>query len=153
MMKEILNRKAGSRTRMLATALLASTLLAGGGFAWSEAGAATEAAPPLGLAPVVNQAGFADLVAKVRPAVVNIATTEAAQQATEQEAPDPQQQPSFPPNSPFGQMFRHFFDQQGSQSAGPHARPGLGLHRRSGRLHRDQQPRRRRRAQDQRDAG
>ena len=90
MMKEILNRKAGSRTRMLATALLASTLLAGGGFAWSEAGAATEAAPPLGLAPVVNQAGFADLVAKVRPAVVNIATTEAASRRRSR-APNPQQ--------------------------------------------------------------
>ena len=78
------------RKGLFAAALLATTVIAGGGFAWAEAGstdaATTPATPgatapataPLGLAPVVNQAGFADLAAKVAPAVVNIATTEGA---------------------------------------------------------------------------
>jgi hypothetical protein len=60
----------------LIASLLASTILACGGAAW---GAIDAASPPLSLPPVVNQAGFADLVAKVKPAIVNIAITEQGQ--------------------------------------------------------------------------
>jgi serine protease Do len=134
-MTEVDSRKAHGRARILVGALLATTILAGGGLAWSAASATEAASTPLGLAPVVNQAGFADLVAKVRPAVVNIATTEDAQQAMDQEIPDLQQEmpnlqqqmPSFPPGSPFGRMFRHFFDQQGRQSLAPAHALGSGF--------------------------
>jgi serine protease Do len=119
--------KGRRRARMVVGALMAGTILAGGGFAWSEAGA-TEAAQPLGLAPVVNQAGFADLVAKVRPAVVNIAATEEAQQTTARQMPNLQQQmPSFPQGSPFGQMFRRFFNGQGQMQSMPAHALGSGF--------------------------
>ena len=97
-----------------AAALLAGTMLAGGGFAWSHhASAATESQQATGQAPIAapavgNLPSFAPLVNKVKAAVVNI-STEAV------EKPDPNQQqamPDFPPDSPFGQMFRHYFDQQ-----------------------------------------
>jgi len=110
---------------LIVGALLAGTILAGGGFAWSQAGAADTANPPLALAPVANQAGFADLVAKVKPAVVNISTTEAPEKATGQESP--QEMPSFPPNSPMGQMFRHFFDRQEPQGMTPTHALGSGF--------------------------
>jgi len=97
-------------------ALLASTILAAGGFGWSAVGAATQPpTQPLSLPPVVNQTGFADLAAKVKPAVVNIATTQRPQRA---EVP---QMPDFGPNSPFGEMFRHYFDQQRRGGAPTHA--------------------------------
>jgi serine protease Do len=116
---------------MFAAALLATTMLAGGGFAWAESGndaAQTPATAPVGLAPVVNQAGFADLAAKVGPAVVNIATTEGVNQAAEQGMPDFHgQMPNFPPNSPMGQMFRHFFDGQGQMQSTPAHALGSGF--------------------------
>ena len=128
------------RKGLFAAALLATTVIAGGGFAWAEAGgtdaATTPATPgatapataPLGLAPVVNQAGFADLAAKVAPAVVNIATTEGADQASEQGLPNFQgQMPNFPPGSQFGEMFRHFFNGQGQMHSGPAHALGSGF--------------------------
>ena len=121
------DRNGQARTRLLVGALLSATILAGGGLAWSDAGAAENTAP-LALAPVVNQAGFADLAAKVKPAVVNISTTQEAQQAADQETPNLQQQmPSFPQGSPFGDMFRHHFDQQGQSETGPSHALGSGF--------------------------
>ena len=99
----------GGRKGMFAAGLLATTILAGGGFARAEAGATGAATAPLGLAPVVNQTGFGDLAAKVGPAVVNIATTGDIEQAANEQGPGGRQQmPNFPPGSPFGEMFRHF---------------------------------------------
>jgi serine protease Do len=113
-MMNIGSRNGRGRKGMFAAALLATTVLAGGGFALAETGTNGAAPAPLGLAPVVNQTGFADLAAKVRPAVVNIATTEDGGQASEQGMQGFQgQMPNFPPNSPMGQMFRHFFNGQG----------------------------------------
>jgi len=87
--------------------LLASTMLAGG-LAWSAADAATTpAAAPLSLPAVENQAGFAELAAKVKPAVVNIATTERSQVQSLQQIPE------LPQDSPLSQMFRQFFGQNG----------------------------------------
>jgi serine protease Do len=98
---------AGARRGMLAAALLAGTILAGGGIAWSQAGvAAPEATAPLGLAPVANQAGFAPLVAKVKAAVVNIATDSASKASAEQ------QMPQLPEGTPWGDMLRRFHNQQ-----------------------------------------
>ena len=94
----------GWRRPGFAAALLAATILAGGGVAWS-AGDAT--APPLSLPPVVNQAGFADLVAKVKPAIVNIAVVEKGQEIN-----DHQLQSLLPPGTPFSDMLRNFLQQQ-----------------------------------------
>jgi serine protease Do len=113
------DRKRRLRERMLVGGLLATTILIGGAFGWPAANATDAATAPLGLAPVVNQAGFADLAAKVKPAVVNISITGGAEQATEQETPNLQQQmPSFPQGSPFGDMFRHNFNGQGQREMG-----------------------------------
>src|SRR5271163_806037 len=108
-MTNVTGRLGRGRKHMFAAALLATTVIAGGGLAWAEAGTSGASTGPLGLAPVVNQAGFADLAAKVRPAVVNISTTEGVDQAADQGQPDSRQRmPEFPPGSPFGEMFRHF---------------------------------------------
>jgi serine protease Do len=122
------------RKRMFAAALLASTMLAGGGLAWAETDSGSAPAPsspataPLGLAPVVNQAGFADLAAKVGPAVVNIATTEGGAQMSSDEGPTLQgQMPNVPPNSPLGQMFRHFMEGQGQTRMQPAHALGSGF--------------------------
>jgi serine protease Do len=69
--------------------LLTGTIL--GGFAQAETNSG-----PLQLPPVVNQAGFSELVSKVRPAVVNIATTEAPRQARGEAMPE------------LPDLFRHF---------------------------------------------
>ena len=74
--------------------------------------------PPAVAAPAVTQvqdapASFADLAAKVTPAVVNISTTQEAK--AERGAPN---MPNFPPGSPFEEFFRQFQDQFG-QGQGP----------------------------------
>jgi serine protease Do len=107
---------------MFAAALLATTVLAGGGLAWSEAGAADTDTGPLGLAPVVNQAGFGDLAAKVKPAVVNIATTESVDQSSLQG-----RMPNFPPGSPFGEMLRRFGRGEGQEQMAPAHALGSGF--------------------------
>jgi serine protease Do len=52
---------------------------------------------------------FAPLVSRVKPAVVNIATTQLQTGANENETPD---MPMFPPGSPFGEMFRNMRPQR-----------------------------------------
>jgi serine protease Do len=116
-------RPGRGRTLALTAVLLAGTALAGG-WAWTRpAGAAEPEAPApatasLHLPPVANPAGFAPLVKTVRPAVVNIATTETVHKTEMQGMPD------FPPGSPFGDMFRQFFNQQ---SARPEHALGSGF--------------------------
>jgi serine protease Do len=120
-MMNVRDRTVRKRKGIFAAALLAGTMFAGGGYAWAEAGASA----PLGLAPVVNQAGFADLAAKVGPAVVNIATTEGADNTS---GPEWQgQMPQFPPGSPFNQMFRHFFEGQNQMHMAPAHALGSGF--------------------------
>jgi serine protease Do len=97
----------------LVAALLATTMFGGGavvGHAWS---ATNPAAPPITVQPAVQQAGFAELVKKVTPAVVKISTTEVAQEAAAQDMPRGME--GLPPE------FRHFFEQA----------PGFG-HQRGG---------------------
>jgi S1-C subfamily serine protease len=92
-MTSLLTRR--PRSYALAAALLGGTILCGGG-ASADSG-------PLSLPPVVNQAGFSDLVTKVKPAVVNIATTEISRQTNGEALPDfPQDSPiaGRPPNMP-----------------------------------------------------
>jgi serine protease Do len=102
---------------MASAALLAGTILGGGAVALS-AGAETTPTPAAQAAPsTMVQAGFADLVAKVKPAVVNIATS---QQSSEADAP---QRPSIP-GLPFGPEGNPF-DQQ--QNARPKQALGSGF--------------------------
>ncbi len=110
------------RRKTLIAGLLATTVLAGGlGVrAWSA-----ESTAPITSAPVAPNAfsdqGFAPLVDTVRPAVVNIATTEKPEKAQMPQMPD------FPPDSPMGQMFRHFFEQQQQSENAPRHALGSGF--------------------------
>src|SRR3546814_14896234 len=86
----------------------ATTGLAGvGGVQAAGAIAANDSNPPVTVPPMAQRAGFADLVARVKPAVVNIATTEKVDDKSGQ-----QQMPNFPPGSPFEEFFRQFMEQQ-----------------------------------------
>ena len=95
------------RMRMLAAALLVTTIL-GGGVAWSQATVVPPvAAPTTQAAPYgIQQLGFADLVDKVKPAVVNISTTEKAR-------PDARSMPNMPPQ--MEEMFRRFGGRQNEE--------------------------------------
>ncbi len=78
------------------------------------------AAPPA-VAQTVPVEGFADLVERVGPAVVNISTTR--EQSAPQEVPLPQ----FPPGSPFEEFFRDFFERdQPQQPQRPRRGASLG---------------------------
>ena len=92
--------------------LLGATALTGAA-AWQTADAQLASAPIA--APAVPQAalpGFADLAARVGPAVVTV-TTKAAREVAET---------SFPPGSPQERLSRRF----GGEQAGPRAARGLG---------------------------
>ena len=82
--------------RRLLIAALAVVLLAG---SWPVQ---AQQAPPL--------QGFADLVERVGPAVVNIATSKSGGGQGQ-----PMPMPQFPPGSPFDEMFRDFFNRQQQQ--------------------------------------
>jgi serine protease Do len=102
-----------------AAVLLAGSTLGGLAF-WSGPGAHAEAqplSPPAVTIPGAPQ-GFADLVARVRPAVVTVATTERAA-ATEAASP-------FAPGSEQDRMLRRFFGEGGAQPQQPRAAQGLG---------------------------
>ena len=58
------------------------------GLSWPTSDTAAGTTAPLSLPPVTNPAGFADLVAKVKPAIVNIAATEKFGQSGDQAGPD-----------------------------------------------------------------
>jgi serine protease Do len=117
-MNQVTEGKKRRVPRTLVAALLVTTALAGGGFTAGILSAnAAEPAAPIAVTPATNQPGFGDLVAKVKSAVVNIATTEKVQQI------DPRQMPDFnvPPGSPFGELFRNF-----RQNQKPEAQHALG---------------------------
>jgi len=113
----------GQRKAAFAAALLAGTVLAGGGLAWSNGGSATAA--PMPVAPVFNQTGFAPLVKQVKAAVVNIATTGVAEDSDAEQMQG--QAPDSEDESPFGDMLRQF-GQRGheGQSAPKHAEHAMG---------------------------
>ncbi|HEX3881424.1 MAG TPA: DegQ family serine endoprotease [Stellaceae bacterium] len=82
---------------------------------------------PTGVAPAYARPapdGFADLAAKLLPAVVNISTTQTAKAdsgtGTGSEHARPEL-PQFPPGSPFEEFFKNFFDHQGQQQGKPQA--------------------------------
>jgi serine protease Do len=118
MMTDTNRPKSPRRARIALASLLATTMLAGGGLFASRAWSANDnaaAAPAPVTAPLVNQAGFADLAAKVKSAVVNIATTEQIERTSAQEVP------GLPPGSPLAELFgRH------SATPGGESRHALG---------------------------
>jgi serine protease Do len=71
--------------------------------------------------------GFADLAARLLPAVVNISTTQTIKPdktAKNQPTPSPHAEPESPPsdeNSPFEDFFKDFFDKQGKTPMPRHA--------------------------------
>ncbi|MEO1090822.1 MAG: DegQ family serine endoprotease [Pseudomonadota bacterium] len=75
------------------------------------------AAPPPVAAQTIPAEGFADLVERVAPAVVNISTTRRVDGVEGPQFPVPQ----FPPGSPFEDFFRDFFGQ--NPDGGPSDRP------------------------------
>jgi len=110
-----LNISHSGRPNVLVAALLGGTLLAGGvGVGLGIAQATNNTPPPLSLPHTGKQSGFADLVATVKPAVVNISTTENVK---------PQQGLPFDQNGPMGEMLRQFFGQHSQQLFQQQARP------------------------------
>ncbi|MGH6988533.1 MAG: Do family serine endopeptidase [Stellaceae bacterium] len=112
-MTRFFNRLGHKRKTAFAAALLASTVLASGGLAWSQTDTPhttpsreATAPKPLSAKRVYNQAGFAPLVKQVKAAVVNISTTDFVSNSSSESMPN------LPQNSPFGDMFRHFFEHQ-----------------------------------------
>ena len=99
-------RPFGTAARMMGGALL--TLLIAVPLVGSSALAQTQP-PPLSGAPAAPS-GFGDLVSRVSPAVVNVATKRAA--AGRAEA---MPMPQVPPGSPFEEFFREFFDRDREQ--------------------------------------
>lgn len=108
------------RRTAFAAVLLAGTAIGGFGASWlrpafAEAPAAPPAAGAITPPRTTAMPGFADLVARVRPAVVTITTTEAARAAADGASP-------FAPGSEQDRMFRRFFgDSQSAPAAPAHA--------------------------------
>jgi serine protease Do len=111
------------KVSVVASALLLGTAVGAGGVAWAVSARPTllsgAASAPLGLPPVVNQAGFSTLVQRVKPAVVQITTSgsrlggKAEQDRGQQDQPEAQNLPQ----GPFGDMLRQYFGQQGNQNS------------------------------------
>jgi len=81
---------------MLSAALLATTVLGGGGVLLSSAMADSTTPPALSAPSTMNQAGFGDLVVKVKPAVVNIASDGKKLGGSEQDQQPQQGMPQIP---------------------------------------------------------
>jgi serine protease Do len=109
-MDNVTNTGRQRRVRRAIAALLVSTALVGSGYAassWAaDQQANTNRSSAITTSNLAVQPGFANLVDKVKHAVVNIATTEEVKQTA------PQDMPQFPPGSPFAEMFKYFQQQQ-----------------------------------------
>ena len=93
----------------LVAALLVGTGLGAAGTAW---GLSAPTPPPISVTPTnATQSGFAPLVAKVKPTVVQITTTSPV--SGHHAMPN---MPNFPPGSPFSFFFRQFQQQNNNQN-------------------------------------
>ncbi len=97
------------------TARLVSVAIAGAALIWT-------AAAPIGAhaAGGPGPDGFADLAARLLPAVVNVSTT---QTLKKESMPD---MPQFPPGSPFDEFFKDFMEKQKGQDSAPRKVTALG---------------------------
>jgi serine protease Do len=73
--------------------------------------------------------GFADLAAKLLPAVVNISTTQTAKADSGSAGQLKPDVPQFPPGSPFEEFFKNFFDHQQGGHGGEQGKPEAELRR------------------------
>jgi serine protease Do len=123
-MTTLFDRLGGGRKAAFVAALLAGTVLGGGGAIWFNADSAIAA--PIQVAPVFNQAGFAPLVNQVKAAVVNIATAGYASVSSGDEQSQGQMR-NFPEDSPFGDMMRQFFQHRQQGQGVPEHAMGSGF--------------------------
>jgi serine protease Do len=101
------------RNRRVIAALLLGVAFGAGAATWTVSGTSRATAAPLSVMPTSPQPGFAPLVARVKPAVVEVTTL--SEPDAQQSAAPSQQTPDLP--APFGDMFRHYFDQHGGDGA------------------------------------
>ena len=107
--------------RAIAAALLVTTALAAGAGAFLATNAGLTAyAAPLSVTPTNPQPGFAPLVAKVKPAVVQIAVISVPGNNQDADANDGQEQQQMPDNLPpeIQRFFRQFGNGQGGNGNG-----------------------------------
>jgi serine protease Do len=102
-------------TLLCSAAVLGSALVVGGPLGYGRlAGQALAATPAPQRVNTPGQAGFADLVAKVKPAVISVRVRLDEGLQSNNESGSNDQQPSpFMPGSPFEKFFRQFDGQQG----------------------------------------
>ncbi|HVW72685.1 MAG TPA: DegQ family serine endoprotease [Rhizomicrobium sp.] len=98
------------KQRRIASLVLGAALGASGAFLAISGSSLLATAAPLSQSPVAPQQGFAPLVARVKPAVVQISTISVAQQ---QDSDDSDAVPQAMPDLPgdFGDMLRRYFHQ------------------------------------------
>jgi len=97
--------------------------------AFSGSSLAANNPPPLGLsspAPATPQSGFAPLVAKVKPAVVQIATTSRPEMSQGDQSGQMQQDMPQDLPAPFGDMLRRYFHQHGGNGGAGMEQHALG---------------------------
>lgn len=107
---------------------LSGLLLAGASFVHpARADQAATATPPVVVAQRVPES-FADLAAKLLPAVVNVSTTQTVRADSDDDDEDDQlpQMPNFPQGSPFEKFFHDFMNRQTEPDA-PSADAGTGF--------------------------
>ncbi|HEY1877910.1 MAG TPA: trypsin-like peptidase domain-containing protein, partial [Rhizomicrobium sp.] len=113
------HQKTPAQRRM--TGLLLGAALGASGALIAFTGAPLLAtAAPLSQTPFAPQQGFAPLVARVKPAVVQIATISTLHEQDDEQSeapPEQQQMPDF--QGPMGDMLRRYFGQQGHGGGGP----------------------------------
>ena len=120
----ITGRVLSSRSAFLA--LLLGTAIGVGGVGYALSGQSLAASPPpLSMTPSNPQTGFAPLVARVKPAVVEITTVSRPDGYDQQRDQELQQMPDLP--APFGDMFRRYFRQHDGGNAGIQRAMGSGF--------------------------
>lgn len=77
------------------------------------------------LAQASHLPGFVDLVKETSSAVVNISTTQKVKSGMP-ELPEGFEMPEFPEDSPFGELFKYFFEQEENGDPGYHDAKSLG---------------------------
>ena len=106
-------------------ALLLGTAIGVGGVGYALSGQSLAATQPLSITPSNPQPGFAPLVARVKPAVVEVTTVSRMGGDEQQQGQDLQQMPDLP--QPFGDFFRHYFQQHNGGNAGVQRALGSGF--------------------------
>jgi serine protease Do len=112
--------------RLIAALLLGSGLGAGGAILALSGPSLAANIPPISVTPSNPQAGFAPLVARVKPAVVQIAIISGGgpDERGQSESGQSQQLPAMP--GPFGDMLRRYFGQQGQRNLAVPEQRALG---------------------------